>query len=66
MEARAKKADGGGDIQEVYAVLIPVSDHGTGKLYSDNIVAVIVEKTETDYYRVVFKQGQLQRLYPYH
>lgn len=32
MEKRAKKADGGGDIQEGDVVLIPVSDHDKGKL----------------------------------
>jgi hypothetical protein len=66
METRAKKADGGGEIQVGDVVLIPISDLDKCKLDSGNIVGVIVEKTETDYYRVVCKEGQLQNLYAYH
>jgi hypothetical protein len=66
METRAKKTDGGGDIQEGDVVLIAVSDHDKGKLDSGNIVGAVVEKTATDYYRIVCKEGQLPRLYSYH
>lgn len=66
METRAKKVDGGGDIQEGDVVLIPVSDYDKGKLDSGNIVGVVVEKTKTDNHRVACIQGQLQNLYPYH
>jgi hypothetical protein len=66
METRAKKTDGGEEIQEGEVVLIAVSDLNKGKLNSGNIVGAVVEKTATDNYRIVCKEGQLQRLYPYH